>query len=86
VISHNRGTASGPARFARGGGIWNEVLFFEPPVELALELHRRGHNVLAGSPGITVQGGGLFTAFPVALAQARSQGTRPTCARGATWS
>jgi hypothetical protein len=65
LISDNHGTASGAAGFARGGGIWNDVLFFEPPVELALENTLVTHNTLNASAGISVRGDGMFTAFPV---------------------
>jgi hypothetical protein len=67
LITGNSGTASGPDGFAQGGGIWNDVLFFDPPVQLTLEHTVVAHNSLAASPGLAVQGGGLFTSFPVTL-------------------
>jgi hypothetical protein len=70
-ISNNSGDASGPAGYARGGGIWNGAVIFAPPVELILENTNVTDNVLTASPGLAVQGGGLFTAFPVTLDNSR---------------
>jgi hypothetical protein len=76
VISGNTGTASGAAGFARGGGIWNGALFNSPPITLTLENTDVSRNTLSGSGGVVVQGGGLFTTFPVVL-------TNSTIARNA---
>jgi hypothetical protein len=66
-ISGNTGTATGPAGTAQGGGIWNGVEFAGPQVQLTLDHTTVTGNSLSGSPGIRVQGGGLFTTLPVTL-------------------
>jgi len=67
-VADNRGAASGPGGSARGGGIFNGSVPDGPPsVRLALVDSAVTHNTLTASPGITVQGGGLFTLFPVTL-------------------
>jgi hypothetical protein len=67
-VSDNRGAASGPGGSARGGGIFNGSVPDGPPsVRLALVDSAVTHNTLTASPGVTVQGGGLFTLFPVTL-------------------
>jgi len=67
-VADNRAAASGPGGSARGGGIFNGSVPDGPPsVRLALVDSAVVHNALTASPGITVQGGGLFTLFPVTL-------------------
>jgi hypothetical protein len=67
-VADNRGAASGPNGSARGGGIFNGSVPDGPPrTQLALVDSAVTHNTLTASPGITVQGGGLFTLFPVTL-------------------
>ncbi len=66
-ISGNVGRATGPSGDAQGGGIWNGVLLSGPPVELTLDHTLVTHNVLTGAPGVSVQGGGMFTTAPVTL-------------------
>jgi hypothetical protein len=67
-VSDNRGAASGPGGSARGGGIFNGSVPDGPPsVRLALVDSAVTRNTLTASPGVTVQGGGLFTLFPVTL-------------------
>jgi hypothetical protein len=67
TVSNNSGTAVGPSGTAQGGGIWNGVDLSGPPVQLTLVGTAITRNVLTGSQGITVQGGGLFTTLPVTL-------------------
>jgi hypothetical protein len=67
LIEDNHAIATGPDGFARGGGIWNDRLFEEQPPHLTLNQTRVIGNTLSASPGLPVKGGGLFTAFPVAL-------------------
>jgi hypothetical protein len=77
-ISDNTGTATGPTGEAQGGGIWNGVLLFGPPsAELTVRDSKISHNKLSGSAGIPLQGGGLFTAFPVALTHSNISGNVP---------
>jgi hypothetical protein len=66
TISGNRGVANGPSGFATGGGIVNG--FFGGPAPLTLQDSRVTNNVLSGSAGITLSGGGIYTVgFPVTL-------------------
>jgi hypothetical protein len=65
-VGDNSGNASGPSGTARGGGIWNGSAPDGPPLtQLALVDSAITRNTLTASPGITVQGGGLFTLFPL---------------------
>jgi len=66
-VSGNFGTATGSAGTAQGGGIWDGVDLSGPPVQLTLVGTAVTRNSVTGSPGVTVQGGGLFTALPVTL-------------------
>jgi hypothetical protein len=67
-VVNNVGRASGPSGTAQGGGIWNGLFPDAPlPVSLTLTDSLVAGNAVSGSPGLTVQGGGLFTGFPVAL-------------------
>jgi hypothetical protein len=68
VVSGNHATAAAPdGRYAEGaaifagyvGGIWNGATFTGPPVQLTLQYTAAISNSLTGSPGFTVQGGGL---------------------------
>lgn len=76
-VSHNVGRAEGPTGAAHGGGIWNGVDLSGPPVELTLENTSITKNVLEGSPGISLQGGGLFTTSPVTLTDTVIERNRP---------
>ena len=67
TISGNSGKATGPSGAAQGGGIWNSTDVTAPPVQLTLEHTTVTHNSVAGSHGITVQGGGLFSAPPATV-------------------
>ena len=66
-VDHNLAIAHGVGGVAQGGGIWNGVLLSGPPVELTLTNSRVTDNVLDTSPGVTAQGGGIFTTTPVTL-------------------
>ena len=76
-ISDNVGKAEGPAGAAQGGGIWNGVDIAGPTVELTLENASVTRNVLQGSAGISLQGGGLFTTSPVTLTNTQIALNRP---------
>ena len=68
LITANMGTASAPSGAAQGGGIWNGAFVPPPPgPELTLVDSAVTHNTLSASPGVTRQGGGLFTTAPVTL-------------------
>ena len=71
LIEDNHARATGPDGFARGGGIWNGFPFLEKPPRLTLEHTRVIGNTLSASPGLPVEGGGLFTTFPVTLDHSR---------------
>lgn len=70
-ITGNAAHAIGQDGFAEGGGIWNGQPFGPDgptPLQLTLENTHVTQNVLTGSAGLTLQGGGLFTAgFPATL-------------------
>lgn len=77
-VSDNAGTASGPSGSARGGGIFSGSVPDGPPVTaLTLVDSEITHNTLTASPGITVQGGGVFTSFPVVLTDSVIAGNVP---------
>ena len=77
LITGNTGAASGATGFAQGGGIWNGSVFNPPPIKLALQNTVVTHNTLRASRGLPVQGGGLFTAFPVTLSGAQIADNSP---------
>jgi hypothetical protein len=85
-ISGNHGRATGPAGVAQGGGIWNGVLLSGPPVTLTLAHTAVTRNSVAGSKGIKVHGGGLFTTSPVTLRQSLIARNRPDQCFGCTGS
>jgi hypothetical protein len=60
---------SPPAASAQGAGIYNgEIPNIEDvPVHLTIQDSLITHNHLTGSPRATLQGGGLYTAFPLTL-------------------
>ena len=79
-IVGNTGKAFGPAGFARGGGIWQGLVFNEGglPISIALERTLVSGNRVSGGPGITVEGGGVFSyGFPVSLDRSRIVGNSP---------
>jgi hypothetical protein len=66
TISDNSGAATGPTGTAQGGGISNILgPGGPPPGQITLTGSTIVHNMLSGSPGITIQGGGLYTTVPV---------------------
>jgi hypothetical protein len=77
TFSDNTGTESGPAGTAQGGGISNVVGPGAPPGGLTLIDSAIVGNSLSGDPGITIQGGGLFTTVPVTLEDSTIRGNRP---------
>ncbi len=83
LVIGNRGTANGLTGLAIGGGILN-IDFGGGPPELALNDSVVTANQLSSDPGITPQGGGIFTAdiftgdpFPVTLARTVIEGNKP---------
>src|SRR5262249_49403665 len=68
AVSGNNGIADGRSGSAQGAGIWNGVLFGGPTSPLTLRNSKVTGNALGGSPGIPLQGGGIFTpGFPTTL-------------------
>jgi len=49
------------------GGIWNGADFTQPPVQLTVQHSAVTRNSLTGSHGVTVHGGGLFSALPATI-------------------
>ncbi len=75
-VSDNVGRAEGPTGAAQGGGIWNGVdasTGASGPAQLALVNTSVTINALHGSQGVSLQGGGLFTASPATLTLTNSQ-------------
>jgi hypothetical protein len=64
LVANNSGSATGPSGSAQGGGIWNGMPFAPdgPTPHLVLENTLVTRNALSASQGLTVQGGGLYTA------------------------
>ena len=61
LVRNNKATANGMSGFAQGGGIWNGSIFGGPTPTLALDHSGVFGNTVSGSPGVTLQGGGIFT-------------------------
>ena len=69
VVQANKAVANGKTGYAEGGGIWNGSIFGGPTPSLSLNNSRIDGNTLSASPGITLQGGGIFSlGSPVVLA------------------
>lgn len=63
LITGNRATVSGQSNRAQGGGIFNGPTWFEGgPLTLLNTTVSR--NILAGSPGSTLEGAGIYTLAP----------------------
>ena len=83
LVIGNRATANGATGLAGGGGILNTDLGDGPP-QLSLSHSVVTANTLSTSPGITAQGGGIFTAdaftgepFPITLTRTVVTGNKP---------
>ena len=76
LVIGNTATATGASGSAQGGGI-NNFTLGGPPPSLTLTDSAVLANKLTASPGITPQGGGLFTAFPVTLTRTVIAGNKP---------
>jgi hypothetical protein len=66
VVVNNMATASSASGVVQGGGIWNGT-FGGPDPRLTVQNSSVVHNSLSASPGLTVQGGGLYSDFPLTL-------------------
>jgi hypothetical protein len=76
LVTANTASASGATGFLHGGGIVNDSLFGSTPSLTATDTVIAANRLLAG-PGITAQGGGLYTTFPVTLSRTVVAGNRP---------
>ena len=76
LVVGNSVTANGAAGSVQGGGIWNSN-FGGPPSVLTLTDSVVTANTLSASPGLTAQGGGLFTTFAVTLTRTVIAGNKP---------
>jgi hypothetical protein len=68
LVRDNSARVAGQSGTAHGGGIWNGMPFAPdgPAPKLVLENTLVTRNALSASPGLEVQGGGLYTAgFPI---------------------
>jgi hypothetical protein len=80
AIRDNSADAEGQGGFAQGAGIWNGQPFGpdEPSPQLTLDNTHVTRNVLTGSAGVSLQGGGLFTPdFAVTLTNSRIEQNVP---------
>lgn len=74
-----------PHRFAEGAGIWNGHLFGGPTSPLTLKNTHVTGNALRGSPGLTLQGAGIYTfQFPTTLDNSLVADNTPDQCYGAT--
>jgi hypothetical protein len=77
VVTNNAGTANGASGIAHGGGISNETFPGDSPPLLTLTDSVVTANNLGASPGVTPQGGGLFTTSPATLTRTVVAGNKP---------
>jgi hypothetical protein len=76
IVVGNSAGATGTQGSARGGGIWNGT-FGGPPTTLAAADNAIVRNTLVAGPGLTAQGGGLYTETPVSLIRTLLAGNQP---------
>ena len=80
-IKGNSADAEGDGGLNQGAGIWNGEPFGPgntPPPQLTLDNTSVTKNVLTGSAGVTLQGGGLFTlGFPISSTNTRIEKNVP---------
>ena len=83
IVSANTVAANGSGGLAQGGGIWNSV-FNEGDAQPQLTLIDTAvfGNHLVASPGVTVQGGGLFTSAPIVRTRSVIFGNTPNDCSG----
>ncbi|MDX6568633.1 MAG: hypothetical protein QOH15_1211 [Gaiellales bacterium] len=79
-VRDNSASATGPSGSARGGGIWNGRPFAPdgPTPHLVLDDTTVSRNALSASPGLAVEGGGIFTSgFPTTLVDSQIEHNTP---------
>jgi hypothetical protein len=85
LVRDNRAAANGLSGFAQGGGISNGSIFGLPTPTLALDHSDVFANTVMGSPGVTLQGGGIFTiGSPLTLTDSLVAHNTPDQCAGAT--
>jgi hypothetical protein len=69
TVRDNKGAAGGSDGIAQGGGIWNASVPDGPQTQHELTLIDSSvtNNALTAAEGVTRQGGGVFTAFPLTV-------------------
>ena len=77
LVVGNSAVATGPGGVLHGGGISNETYPGDSPPILTLTDSVITTNRLSASPGVTPQGGGLFTDSPVAMTRTVIAGNQP---------
>jgi fibronectin-binding autotransporter adhesin len=82
-ITNNTGAANAPTGSGQGAGIWTGVFPGGPPASLSIDGTNVVHNALTGSAGVALQGGGIFAAIPVLLANSRVVANTPDDCFGA---
>ena len=66
IVSLNSVLATGTGGLAQGGGIWNSVFNQgDPPPQLTLVDTAVTGNRIAAGPGVTMQGGGVYSSGPL---------------------
>jgi hypothetical protein len=81
LFTGNSVTMNGATGSAHGGGIYNDTLFGSTPSLTVSDSAITANNVVS-STGVTRQGGGLFTAFPIALTTTTIAGNQPDQCNG----
>jgi hypothetical protein len=76
LVTSNSINVNAAAGSAHGGGITNESLFGSTPTLTLIDTVITA-NRLTVSPGITPEGGGLYTSFPITLAKTVIAGNQP---------
>jgi hypothetical protein len=77
VVASNAAAATGAGGIAHGGGISNETFPGGTAPVLTLTDSAVTANKLSAGPGVTPQGGGLFTSSPVTLTRTVIAGNKP---------
>jgi hypothetical protein len=77
LVVGNSAVATGPSGIVHGGGISNETFPGDSPPILTLTDSVIAANRLSASPGVTPQGGGLFTDSPVTMTRTVIAGNQP---------
>jgi len=76
LVVGNSVNANGATGIAQGGGVWNGS-FDGPPPSLTVLDSVIVRNSAGGTPGVAVEGGGLYTDFPVTIQRTVLAGNAP---------